>query len=108
MHSASLRQGFAPVQKWVKFARTKTARHKLARFLKEHAPEHLACDDQPHLVELTLGCHDRPGLADDIVAVIQQHSHRIEVSCPLHMATPHLVVLVPCISVVYQMLAYLT
>ncbi|KAK9788004.1 hypothetical protein WJX73_010672 [Symbiochloris irregularis] len=90
--------------KWMRFASTKTARHKLARFLKEHAPEDehgeasagftaeasLSCteeacdilfpvpDVQPHMVELTLGCNGRPGLADDIVAVINQHSHQVE------------------------------
>lgn len=95
------------VQKWMRFASTKTARHKLARFLKEHALEEhfepspsfseeeageaapncteegcdiIFTDVQPHMVELTLGCNGRPGLADDIVAVIRQHSHQIEVS----------------------------
>ena len=93
----------------MRFASTKTARHKLARFLKEHVPEEepqeaapapgteasgeafSACtaeacdifsDVPPHLVELTLGCNGRPGLADDIVAVIRSHSHQIEVRVP--------------------------
>ena len=100
------------VQKWMRFASTKTARHKLARFLKEHAPEELfepspsfaeeeaeeaapICteeardlifpDVQPHMVELTLGVNGRPDLADDIVAVIRQHSHQIEVGPVLMM-----------------------
>ena len=76
----------------MKFACTKTARHKLARFLKEHtpapSPEEVV---QSQLVELTLGCSNRPGLAADIAAVISQHSHHIEVvvfACSLVASAP--------------------
>lgn len=75
------------MQKWVKFASTKTARHKLARFLKEHDVAEKALQDaQMHLVEVTLGCDSdhRPGLAADIVAVIQGHAHEIEVKSSHH------------------------
>jgi (p)ppGpp synthase/HD superfamily hydrolase len=127
-------------QEWIAYAQTKTARHKLAKFLKDHADllaqpadaergsESLtpadstaastganlrSCTDQvlsstkfwimsyvtllvipsiglsfvmshsavhEQVLNLTIECHDRPGLLAEIAQIISDHGHNIKVS----------------------------
>ena len=93
-------------QTWVKYAQTKTARHKLAKFLREHthllpkpapAPETAAPPPagrgargegrggaagagpvaDGQMTWLVVQCSDRPGLLADIALAIAEHGHNI-------------------------------
>jgi GTP pyrophosphokinase len=81
-------------QRWLAAARTKTARHKLAKFLREHAALAAASGlstlprrgdvsqmqgDAPgtEIVWLLARCDDRQGLLADIANVIARHGHNI-------------------------------
>jgi hypothetical protein len=83
-------------QRWLGAARTKTARHKLAKFLREHAalaaaqglgapPDSAlgraaaggAPGGAPQAVWLLVRCDDRQGLLADISNVIARHAHNI-------------------------------
>jgi (p)ppGpp synthase/HD superfamily hydrolase len=86
-------------QEWTAYARTKTARHKLAKFLKDHAE--LLCEDgaaadapsqqqqqlgsaseeAPQVLNLTIQCADRPGLLAEIAQIIADYGHNIKVPC---------------------------
>ncbi|KAK9835971.1 hypothetical protein WJX81_002744 [Elliptochloris bilobata] len=93
-------------QAWVKYAQTKTARHKLVKFLREHAdllpapatapvqaPRAAerssaaqgvgAAPGEPELPAgqvtwLVVQCCDRPGLLADIALAISDHGHNIK------------------------------
>ena len=87
-----------PEQEWAKFAKSKTARHKLAKFLKEHAhllPDHLkmppaglsdrAVDGRaaPAGGECTMWLDvegiEGPGLLAELARIIAKHGHNVQV-----------------------------
>ena len=68
------------MQEWVQHVQTKTARHKLAKYLKEHSALLTgAWSPASPLTWLRVECADRPGLLADIALVIAAHSHNIKV-----------------------------
>uniref|UniRef100_A0A1D2ADF7 Putative GTP diphosphokinase RSH1, chloroplastic n=1 Tax=Auxenochlorella protothecoides TaxID=3075 RepID=A0A1D2ADF7_AUXPR len=82
-------------QAWLSTAQTKTARHKIARFLREHAmptvfqgltpPYSLDASQTspgdgagPRPVWLRVQCADRPGLLAEVAGVIAKHDYNVQ------------------------------
>jgi (p)ppGpp synthase/HD superfamily hydrolase len=85
-------------QQWLDAAQTRTARHKIAKFLRQHAalavskgmtppsstsslPQGVdataADSDARQLTWLVIHCGDRPGLLAEVANVIARHDHNI-------------------------------
>lgn len=81
-------------QQWLTAAQTKSARHKIMKFLKEHSdtlqaaqmtaadslvekPAEVIDTDRPSQMWLKATCIDRPGLLADISNIISRYNHNI-------------------------------